>query len=126
MITLSAEDIMLENVIVGNPNDLVAACKLKMFRSNIGALPIVDGKKLVGIITHRDVLWAGNEVVTLKIKDLMTKELVTAERDTSVIEISKIMSETGLQRIPVVEDGNLIGLVTQSCIIKAVANMFKP
>ena len=117
---------MLKNVIVGNPNDLVAACKLKMFRSNIGALPIVDGKKLVGIITHRDVLWAGTEVVTLKIKDLMTKDLVTAERDTSVIEISKIMSETGLQRIPVVEDGNLVGLVTQSCIIKAVANMFKP
>ncbi|WP_303295575.1 CBS domain-containing protein [Methanobrevibacter woesei] len=52
--------------------------------------------------------------------------MVTAERDTSVIEISKIMSETGLQRIPVVEDGNLVGLVTQSCIIKAVANMFKP
>lgn len=126
MMNLSAEDIMLENVIVANPDDLVAACKLRMFRSNIGALPIVDGKKLVGIITHRDVLWAGNEVVTLKIKDLMTKELITAEKDTSVIEISKIMSETGLQRIPVVENGNLVGLVTQSCIIKAVANKFKP
>ncbi|MDL2270265.1 CBS domain-containing protein [Methanobrevibacter sp. OttesenSCG-928-I08] len=120
---LTAQDIMLKDVIVSNPQDLVAAAKLKMIRSNIGAVPIVDGEKLVGLITHRDVLLAGSEASGLKVEDLMTKKLITVTKDTNIKDISKIMAETGFQRIPVLENGNLIGLITQSCIIKAVANV---
>ena len=120
---LVAQDIMLNDVIVSNPKDLVAAAKLKMIRSNIGAVPIVDGEKLVGLITHRDVLLSGSEAAGLKVEDLMTKKLITVTKDTNIKDISKIMAETGFQRIPVLENGNLIGLITQSCIIKAVANV---
>jgi CBS domain-containing protein len=120
---LTAQDIMLTDVIVSNPTDLVAAAKLKMIRSNIGAVPVVDSKKLVGLITHRDVLLAGSEASGLKIEDLMTKNLITVTKDTNIKDISQIMAETGFQRIPVVSNGDLIGLITQSCIIKAVANI---
>lgn len=52
----------------------------------------------------------------------MSKNLVVVGVDTSIKEISKIMSETGYQRIPVViNDNKLVGLITQSCIIRAVA-----
>lgn len=120
---LKAEDIMIEEVHVTSPKDLVAAAKLKMMRCNVGGLPVVDDKKIVGIITHRDVLLAGGEALGLKVNDLMTKELYVAHRDTPILEITQVMADKGYQRIPVVEDGNLVGLITQSSLIRALAGL---
>lgn len=113
---------MLKDIIVSSPRDLVAAAKLKMVRANIGAVPVVNGENLVGLITHRDVLLAGSEAMGLKVEDLMSKGLSTVDETTNIKEISRLMAETGYQRIPVVDGDVLIGLITQSCIIRAVAD----
>jgi CBS domain-containing protein len=120
---LNAQDIMIEEVHVTSPNDLVAAAKLKMMRCNVGGLPVVDDKKIVGIITHRDVLLAGGEALGLKVNDLMTKDLYVANKDTPILEITRVMADKGYQRIPVVEKGNLVGLITQSSLIRALAGL---
>ena len=119
---LTSVDIMLTDIITSNPNELVAGVKLKMLRANIGGVPITKDKKLVGLITHRDVLLAGSEAMGLKVESLMSKNLATVNKNTNIKEISKIMANTGFQRIPVVENEVLIGLITQSCIIRAVAD----
>ena len=119
---LCAKNIMLENIIVSSPSDLVAAAKLKMVRTNIGAVPVVDNNRIVGVITHRDILLAGSEAMGLKVEDLMSKDLSTIDKKTNIKEISRIMTDTGYQRIPVVDEDILIGLITQSCIIRAVAD----
>lgn len=121
--TLLAKDIMIEEVQIISPGDLIAAAKLKMMRNNVGGLPVVDGERLVGIITHRDILLAGGESLGLKVEELMSKDLKVAGPDTTLLEIVKIMVDEGYQRIPVVKDGKLIGLVTQSSIIRAVADI---
>jgi CBS domain-containing protein len=120
---LRAQDIMIQDVHVTSPNDLVAAAKLKMMRCNVGGLPVVDGQKLVGIITHRDILLAGGEALGLKVDDLMSKDPMVAEEDTPIMAITKIMAEKGYQRIPVVQNGDLIGLITQSSLIRALAGL---
>ena len=120
---LVAEDIMIKDLYVTSRNDVVAAAKLKMMRCNVGGLPVVDKGKLVGIITHRDVLLAGGEALGLKVDDLMSKDLMTAERNTPILEITKIMADKGYQRIPVVDNGILIGLITQSSLIRALAGI---
>ena len=120
---LRAKDIMIEEVHVTSPNDLVAAAKLKMMRCNVGGLPVVDNKKIVGIITHRDVLLAGGEALGLKVNDLMTKDLYVASKNTPILEITQVMADKGYQRIPVVQDGNLVGLITQSSLIRALAGL---
>lgn len=120
---LQAMNIMIEDVHVTAPTDLVAAAKLKMMRCNVGGLPVVDDKRLVGIITHRDILLAGGEALGLKVEDLMSKDLKVAELDTPIMEITKIMADEGYQRIPVVLKGNLVGLVTQSSLIRALAGL---
>jgi CBS domain-containing protein len=120
---LLAKDIMIEDIFVTSRNDLVAAAKLKMMRCNVGGLPVVNEGKLVGMITHRDVLLAGGEALVLKVEDLMSKDLMVAEKDTPIIEVTKIMADKGYQRIPVVDDGNLIGLITQSSLIRALAGI---
>ncbi|HPU37376.1 MAG: CBS domain-containing protein [Methanothermobacter sp.] len=119
---LRAKDIMIRDVIVVKPEESVAAAKLKMVRANIGGVPVVEGDKLVGFITHRDILLAGSEALKLKVKDIMSRDLVVVDKNTPIGSISRIMVETGYQRIPVVEDGRLLGLITQSCVIKAVAD----
>jgi CBS domain-containing protein len=123
---LKAKNLMIETVQTISPTDLIAAAKLKMMRSNVGGLPVVDDGKLVGIITHRDILLAGGEAVGLKVEELMSKNLRTAEPDTSLLEIIKIMVDEGYQRIPVVQNGKLIGLVTQSSVIRAIAELVSP
>jgi len=120
---LVAEEIMIEDVHITSSKDVVAAAKLKMMRCNVGGLPVVDDGKLVGIITHRDVLLAGGEALGLKVADLMSKDLQVAEKDTPIMEVTKIMADKGYQRIPVVENGNLIGLITQSSLIRALAGI---
>lgn len=120
---LKAQDIMIDDVYVTSPSDLVAAAKLKMMRCNVGGLPVVDDKRLVGIITHRDILLAGGEALGLKVEDLMSKDLLVAELNTPIMEITKIMADKGYQRIPVVSKGNLVGLVTQSSLIRALAGL---
>lgn len=122
---LNASDIMLKEVISVKGDDLVASAKLKMVRSNIGGVPVLDGKTLIGLITHRDVLLAGSETMGLKVEDLMSKNLSVVLEDTNIVEISEMIAETGYQRIPVVKNGNLVGLITQSCIICAVADIYK-
>ena len=114
---------MIQDVHVTSPNDRVAAAKLKMMRCNVGGLPVVDGQKLVGIITHRDILLAGGEALGLKVDDLMSKDPMVADEDTPIMDVTKIMAEKGYQRIPVVQNGNLIGLITQSSLIRALADL---
>jgi CBS domain-containing protein len=121
--TQRAQDIMIQDVHTTSPNDRVAAAKLKMMRCNVGGLPVVDGQKLVGIITHRDILLAGGEALGLKVDDLMSKDPIVADEDTPIMAITKIMAEKGYQRIPVVQNGNLIGLITQSSLIRALADL---
>ncbi len=120
---LVAEDIMIKDLYVTSRNDVVAAAKLKMMRCNVGGLPVVDKGKLVGIITHRDILLAGGEALGLKVDDLMSKDLMVAERSTPILDITKIMADKGYQRIPVVDNGILIGLITQSSLIRALAGI---
>ena len=120
---LHAQDIMIKEVHVTSPNDLVAAAKLKMMRCNVGGLPVVDESELVGIITHRDILLAGGEALGLKVGDLMSKDPEVAEKSTPIMDITRIMAEKGYQRIPVVNNGNLVGLITQSSLIRALAGL---
>jgi CBS domain-containing protein len=120
---LHAQDIMIQEVHVTSPSDLVAAAKLKMMRCNVGGLPVVDERKLVGIITHRDILLAGGEALGLKVGDLMSKDPKVAEKKTPIMDITRIMAEKGYQRIPVVEEGDLVGLITQSSLIRALAGL---
>lgn len=121
---LVAEEIMIEEVHVTSRTDVVAAAKLKMMRCNVGGLPVVDEGKLVGMITHRDILLAGGEALILKVDDLMSKDLMVADMKTPIMEITKIMADKGYQRIPVIDDhGDLMGLITQSSLIRALAGL---
>jgi CBS domain-containing protein len=92
-----------------------------MLRNNIGALPVIDRNNvLVGIVTQRDIDLAGNDTSDLLVSDLMTRALITAKETTPLRWIVEQMIKSGIQRIPIVDDkSKLLGLVTQTSVIKA-------
>lgn len=117
---IKARDIMLRDVITIAPHEVLPIAKLKTLRKGIGGLPVVLDGELVGMITHRDVILAGDNAAHLKVEDIMAKKVVSVKEDASLGEIVRIMKETGYQRIPVVGEKMLLGLITQSGIINAL------
>jgi CBS domain-containing protein len=115
-----ARDVMIKDVHTITADRKVAYARLIMLRHNVGALPVVDKKRRVlGIITQRDIDLAG-EVSDLVVSDLMTRTLIKAKPTTTLRWIVEKMIKTGLQRIPVLdEQSKLLGLVTQTTVIKA-------
>jgi len=115
-----AKDIMIKDVYTIKAGSKVALARIKMMRHGVGGLPVVDEKGvLLGMITQRDIDLSGSDVSNLSVEDLMTTKLLKGNERTTLKEIVDIMVKTGIQRIPVVDDeAKLIGLVTQTSVIK--------
>ncbi len=118
---LKAEDIMLpaEKVITISPEDKIALADLIMTRSSVGSLPVVEGERILGIVTQRDIMLAKTfQVGSLPVRDLMTKRLIVVGRDAPLKEILRLMIENRIERLPVVEDGKFLGLIVHGRILK--------
>ncbi|MCJ7632675.1 CBS domain-containing protein [Candidatus Bathyarchaeota archaeon] len=121
-------DVMIRDVLTIGHEEKVALARLKMLRHGVGALPVIEeDHTLAGILTMRDIEFAGPDVMNLLVSDLMTKDnLVTITEATSLTEVADIMCKTGLQRLPVVDgERKLIGLMTQSVVIVSFRALFK-
>ena len=116
-----ARELMIKDVHTITADRKVAYARLIMLRHNVGGLPVVDDENvLLGIITQRDIDLAGADVSDMLVSDLMTRSLIKAKETTTLRWIVEKMIKTGLQRIPVVdENSKLLGLVTQTTVIKA-------
>jgi len=124
-----AKDVMIKrkDMYTINPGKRIALARLRMLRQGAGALPVVDDdNNLVGIITLRDIDLAGERTNDLYAEDLMTTDVITRGKNTSISEIAETMDQASIQRIPIVDkDGKLIGLVTQSVVIRSLVATLK-
>ena len=91
-----------------------------MTENGIGSLPIVDKEeKVVGIVTERDFALAlAGSLTDETVGDIMIKDVITTTPGTPIESCSKIMVRNNLRRIPVVEEGKLIGIVTSTDILR--------
>lgn len=95
--------------------DNVYEVALKMKELNVGAIPILDQDNLVGMITDRDIVVRGvaeKHPGSTKVEDIMSKQLITVTSDSTSKEAAKLMAEHQIRRLPVVEDGKLVGIVS--------------
>lgn len=95
--------------------DNVYEVAVKMKEFDVGAVPIVDGEKLVGMITDRDIVLRGiaeKKPPSSKVEVVMSEHLVTITPDTSTKEAAKLMSDHQIRRLPVVEGDKLVGIVS--------------
>lgn len=105
-------------------NDPVLDALKSMLAKNIGAILVKDADKFVGIFTERDYARkgevAGNSAATTKMKDVMTKSLVTVSPEASVEECMGLMLKYRIRHLPVAEGAKIIGLVSMRDIVEEV------
>jgi len=122
---LEVKDVMVKNVVTVEAEATVRDAAKLMNERDIGCLLVMKGKTPVGIVTERDML----ERVLLKSKDpkktkigkVMSKPLMVGEPQTDVRDAVRLMVEGKIKRLPVVENGHLLGLVTFTDIVRSSA-----
>ncbi len=109
---------MIVNPIDMHPDQVLAEAQEVMEKHNISGVPIVENDALVGILTNRDLRF--EKRIQMKIRDVMTKDLITAPEGTSLEQAIEILHEHRIEKLPVVDkDGRLKGLITIKDIEKA-------
>ena len=102
--------------IPGNRDDVLKILK----RTGISGVPVVKNKKIVGIITRKDLLRKPEET---QLGLLMTPKPVSIGPDAEIRQAARLLVEHHIRRLPVVEDGHLLGLLSVSDLIHAIAHL---
>lgn len=144
-----AKEIMTADVITVSPDERVDVVTKLLIDNKISGIPVVDqDNHILGIVTEKDLLIKAGELkvpfyITLfdsiifmenpmrfnsnlkkytasKVKDAMTTKVVVVDENTPVQEIAEMMQGKGVNRLPVVRNNKLIGIVTRNDVLKAL------
>jgi len=113
---MKIKELMTKSVATLNENDTVerAACLMK--EHNIGSIPICKGEKVIGIITDRDIalrsVAEGENFKSQSIRTIMTSNPVLGYPEMEVQDAVRVMSERQIRRLPIVDNNNLVGMVS--------------
>ena len=120
---MKIRELMVENIISVSSNALVHEAVRLMNKNRVGCLLVVDC--VSGILTERDVLERivekGKNPRETKVSEIMTKHVTVGTPDMELADATKLMFEKNVKKLPIVEDGKLVGLVTLTDIACARA-----
>ncbi len=147
---LRARDIMTEDVITVQPGTNVEDVAQILSEHKISGAPVIDNdNRLLGIVSEKDLIFKDKKLhfpdyinvlggiiylesyksfeedfkkfVAVKVEDLMTTDVITVTSGTSLPEIATLMVEEDVNRLPVLEGDNLIGIVTRANLVEDLA-----
>jgi CBS domain-containing protein len=145
---MKARDVTISPVVTVKPSATVKNVAKLFLERRISAVPVVDEQdKLVGIVSEGDLvhraeigteqhrswwllLLAEDQALAAdyikahggKVEDVMTRNVVTAAPDTPLNEIARLLEKHGIKRVPIVRDGQLVGIVSRANLVQAVAS----
>jgi CBS domain-containing protein len=129
MMNETVSSIMTTQVITVNINDKLSKVKEIVTQKRIHHVPVVDGKKLVGIITTGDLLWLDKKFEDydkINVSDVMTRKIATLEPDDKVGSAAEVLLEHLFHCVPITKDGELVGIITSHDIMKYEFNKEYP
>ncbi|MEI2464790.1 CBS domain-containing protein [Niallia taxi] len=110
----TVKEIMTTDVKVCQPHDAIVEAAKIMRDVNVGIVPVCEGKKVIGMITDRDIVIQaiadGKDGNSVHCHEVMTTDVTTCTPDMDIHECANIMSEQQIRRLPVVENGELVGI----------------
>ncbi len=115
-------------VTVAKDNDVVDAVK-KLLEHQITSAPVVDeAGRLLGMFSEKDVMnvvleAAYNQSMTGKVGDFMTKEIISVDAESSIVDLAEKFKQTSVRSFPVLEDHELVGIVSRTDVLKALASI---
>jgi len=110
----TVKDIMSKEAVTVTPKDNVYEIAAAMKNNDIGFIPVVEGRKLIGCVTDRDIVVRGiaeKREGSASVEQVMSRDMKTVTPDTSVDDCARLMANNQIRRIPVVENGDLVGIV---------------
>ncbi|MGM0370563.1 MAG: CBS domain-containing protein [Bacillota bacterium] len=120
---MQISNLMTDQVTTVDSDSSVTDAARVMRDLNVGVVPVCQGEKPVGMITDRDITIrnvAENKDLNTPVKQIMSEELVMGSPDMNAEQAAQLMGEKQIRRLPIVEDNNLIGIVSLGDL--AVAN----
>ena len=133
---ITVKEIMSKELTVVSPVDRIVHARRQMLEAHVGRLPVVDEDELVGMVTSKDMMRAFIEFrksvpekyQKSQIKDFMVEDIMSSNpkyvsKDATITEVANIMMETGYNGLPVVEDGNVVGIITQTDILRLIEKL---
>ena len=120
---LRVTDVMTRSPAVISPDLNLVECAKVLVKKRVGSLILVDGKKIRGMITEKDIVWAltkkvSTDLKNIRAKDVASRKVKTVKPNLELEKALKIMRRTGFRRLPVVYRGNLVGIVTIKDILR--------
>ncbi|WP_428324401.1 CBS domain-containing protein [Nitrosopumilus sp.] len=112
---------MSKNVLTVNISETLEEVAKKMREKNIGCVIVIDKIATLGIVTERDFVTkivAERKAPHAKIFEVMSSPLITIKSDETIWEAAEIMKEKSIHKLPVLEDEEIVGIITTTDIVK--------
>jgi len=115
---------MTTKVVVVSPSSSAMQAAELMSQRRLSCLVVVEGDRPVGVVTERDfvskIVVARKNAEQLRVKEIMSNRLITVSPDASVKDAARLLRENSIRRLPVVEDGRLVGIVTVTDFVSSI------
>lgn len=112
---MSLSDVMAIKVVTVPKDTSTTEVAKKMVAAKVGSALVVEGPKLLGIVTERDILRVvadGNDPGVVPVERCMTASPVCAEPDWEIDDAARLMVKRGIRHLPVTQDGKVVGMVS--------------
>ncbi|SFB69380.1 CBS domain-containing protein [Halobiforma haloterrestris] len=121
------ENLARSDVVTAQEGDSVEELATRMDESHVGSIVITDGDEPIGIVTDRDlatrVLGNGMDPSEATAGDVMSEDPTTIDHDAGFYQVTELMSEDGVRRLPVCDDdGELVGIITYDDLSELLAD----
>jgi len=123
---LSLQDVMIRDVVTISPEATVVEAATRMTKKNVSCILVAghDGK-IQGILSERDILKkvvSKSHLNAPRVAEVMTTPVISAAPSLSILEASRMMETKNIKRLPVLQDGQLLGIVTLTNLTQALAS----
>jgi len=113
---MKVKDIMSTDIACIGLDDSIQKAAQLMKRYDVGSLPVCRQDEVVGIVTDRDIalrsVAEGQDIKSQTVRDVMSQDVLVGEPDMNVHEAAKMMSQNQIRRLPIVNNGHLVGMVS--------------
>ena len=133
---ITVKEIMTKDLTVVSPTERLVHARRLMIESKVGRLPVVDDENILGMVTSKDLMRAfidfrkkvpekyqKSQIKDVLVEDIMSSNPVVTSKDATISEVAQIMMETGYNGLPVVEDDKVVGIITQTDILRLIQKL---